>query len=216
MKSCIFSMVLVAFTWATAANARTDTRLDTALRGRYFLVVWGYQGQNNDVVESHTFASFYKGEQLAHGKLNPPTISWLPFTGVVHLFGIEKGRNFSLTQTLGMACRAGRDVEFWGPYEIRPELYRSGLRRIRLLNSGRVTYSMIDIFPGTMNCIDAAGDIVPAPLDTGISWGFAASSDIVQHLSPYFKNGGKTVKALTNLPFLETCNKSMSIGDARP
>ena len=120
-------------------------------------------------MKAHTFASFYRGDDLAKGNFNPATISWLPSTGVVQLFGAEKGRNFSLAQTLGMACRAGSEVKSWGPYEIRPELYRRALRRIRLLISGRIAYSMMDILPSTMNCIDAAGDISRTPLDTGMS-----------------------------------------------
>ena len=53
--------------------------------------------------------------------------------------------------------------------------HRRALKRIRLLNSGRIAYSMIDILPGTMNCIDAAGDITRTPLDTGMLWGFSAA-----------------------------------------
>ena len=158
-------------------------------------------------MNSHTFASFYKGDDLAGGNFIPATISWLPSTSKINVFGYERGRNFSLTQTLVMACQAGREVNSWGPYEITPELYRRALRRIQLLNSGRVAYSMIDIVPGTMNCIDAVGDITPTPLDTGISWGFAASSEVVRHLSPYFKNNGRVVKAVAAMPIWRKCSK---------
>jgi hypothetical protein len=122
LKGPILSLCFVIFACAAAANAHTDVKPTTALQGRYFLVVWGYQGQDNDVVKSHTFAGFYRGDDLANGDLNPATISWMPSTGIIHLFGAEKGRNFSLAQTLDMACRAGREVKSWGPYEIRPEL----------------------------------------------------------------------------------------------
>lgn len=63
--------------WTQAAGKQT------ALRGHYFLVVWGYQGETNDVVQSHTFASFYNGEDLAHGIIKPTTISWLPASHIV-------------------------------------------------------------------------------------------------------------------------------------
>ena len=63
---------------------------------------------------------------------------------------------------------------------------------------------MIDIFPGTMNCIDAAGDITRTPLDTGMSWGFVATIEVVRHLSPYFKNNGRVVKAVTEMPIWAT------------
>ena len=214
MKGSILSLLFVAFAWAVAANAQTDVKLNTALQGRYFLVVWGYQGQDNDVVKAHSFASFYRGDDLASGDLNPATISWLPSTGIVHLFGAENGRNFSLAQTLGMACRAGREVKSW--VEIRPELYRRALRRIKLLNSGRIAYSMIDILPRTLNCIDAAGDITRTPLDTGMSWGFAASSEVARHLSPYFENNGRVVKAVAEMPIWGKCSKSKTIVYRRP
>ncbi|HEY9713025.1 MAG TPA: hypothetical protein V6C72_06125, partial [Chroococcales cyanobacterium] len=116
----------------------------SALTGRYYLVVWGLQGPDNDVVDSHTFVSFYRGDDLDKGIVKPATISWLPATGVVQVFGSEKGHNFTVAQTLKMACRSGRQVKSWGPYEIEPALYRRALKRIRLLNSGRVQYSMID------------------------------------------------------------------------
>jgi hypothetical protein len=178
----------------------------SVLSGRYFLVVWGYQGPDNDVVQSHTFASFYKGDDLSKGTIKPATISWLPAAGVVHFFGSEKGRNFTLAQTLKMACRSGREVKSWGPYEIEPALYRRALKRIRLLNSGHVLYSMIDTAPGTMNCIDAAGDLTPTPLDTGIAWGFVASDAVVQHLSPYFEKGGANLKTLADILTRKACS----------
>ena len=43
MKGCVLSLLLVAFAWAAAAQTRTDVQLNTTLKGRYFLVVWGYQ-----------------------------------------------------------------------------------------------------------------------------------------------------------------------------
>jgi hypothetical protein len=200
-------LLLLAFAWVSAADAKHNTDL----KGRYFVMIWGYQGQNNDVVESHTFASFYSGDNLAVGRVAPSTISWLPATGFVRLFGWERGHNFSLAQTLNMACQADREVKSWGPYEIRPELYRRALRRIRLLNSGRIEYSMIDVLPGTMNCIDAAGDITRTPLDTGTEWGFVATLDVVRHLSPYFKNNGRVAKAVAAMPIWAPCTKHTAV-----
>ena len=146
---------LLVFIAAGQAFASSQASDGAALRGHYFLVLSGFQGPDNDVVHSHTFASFYCGNDLAKGIIKPATISWLPATGVVQPFGSERGHNFTLAQTLRMACRSGRDVKSWGPYEIKPALYRSALRRIRLLKSGRVQYSMIDTQAGTLNCIDA-------------------------------------------------------------
>ena len=113
-------LVFIAAVAAFASSAEASNR--AALREHYFLVVSGYQGPDNDVVQSHTFASFYSGNDLAKGIVKPATISWLPATGVVHLFGSERGHNFTLAQTLEMACRLGRDVKSWGPYESQPSI----------------------------------------------------------------------------------------------
>ncbi len=175
-----------------AANSTAQAfASDTDLHARHFMVVWAYQSPDNDVVKAHTFASFYGGADLANRKSDPPTISWLPSTGTVHPFSTEKGRNLTLSQTLTMAKRAGAQVRSWGPYEIRPELYQRALSRIHLLNSGRIAYSMFGTDHSTMNCIEAAGDLTPKPLETGMSWGYEATSHVVRHLSPYFQNHGK-------------------------
>ncbi len=176
---------------AAVLFAASSTAPTFASDARHFMVVWAYQSPDNDVAKAHTFASFYSGPGLANEKSDPPTISWLPSAGAVHPFSTEKGRNFSLSQTLKMAKRAGAQVRSWGPYEIRPELYQLALSRIHLLNSGRIAYSMLGTGPSAMNCIEAAGDLTREPLETGMSWGFEATSEVVRHLSPYFKNHGK-------------------------
>ena len=71
-----------------------------SLRHRYFLVVWGYQEVGNPPRESHTFLTVYRGDDLAKGRVAPATISWFPATGVVHLVGVDRGRNVSLRKTL--------------------------------------------------------------------------------------------------------------------
>lgn len=182
----------------------------SALTGRYFLVVWGYQGPDNDVVHSHTFASFYRGGELARGILKPATISWLPATEVVEPFGTEAGHNFTLAQTLRMACRSGRQLRSWGPYEIKPALFHRALRRIRLLQSGRIQYAMIDTTPGTLNCIDAAGDLTPIPFDSEISWGFVASDAVVRHLASYFKQSKAIDPTLKRLLTRDACHRPAS------
>jgi hypothetical protein len=169
------------------------------------MVVWGYQGPGNAPRESHTFATFYNGDDFADGRVAPATISWLPATGVVRPFAVKSGRNFSLAQTLVMACRAGKQVASWGPYEITFGLYRRAVARIRLLKSGRVAYSQLSLHPGTMNCIEAAGDLTETPFRPRISWGFAGSEAVVRHLSPYLKNGGRINKSVANMPIWNKC-----------
>jgi hypothetical protein len=180
--------------------------------GEYFLVVWAFQGPDDDLVHSHTFASFYRGDDLAKGVVEPATISWLPVSGTVRPFSVEPGRNFSLDETVGMACHAGRKVSSWGPYKIRPELYHSAMKRIQLLQSGRIRYSMMNASPHSMNCIAAAGNLTSTPLDTGILWGVAASAAVVKHLSPYFLSDASIPQILVDAVTAKAC--SGNVGEA--
>ena len=140
--------------------------------------------------------------------MTPATISWLSASGVVHPLEIEVGRNFSLSETLTMACRGGKRVASWGPYEIKPELYERALARIELLRSGKVAYSGIGSRPGAMNCIEAAGDIAAAhAFRPGSSWGAAASETIVRHLRRFFKNGGEPNDAIAQSVMSNGCQE---------
>src|SRR5262245_37325313 len=152
------------------------------LHGRFFVVVWGYEGASGDPADAHTFATFYRGDDLSHGRVLPAAISWLPATGVVKSFGIEKGKNFALAATLALARRHDYTVAAFGPYEISAENYAHALERIRQLNSGSVAYTMINGPDGAMNCIEAVGS-VGGPISTGASYGLSASETVARHLS---------------------------------
>jgi hypothetical protein len=204
-KTLVLSLLVFVGAGFDPVLAQADKEEREALRGRYFIVVWAYQGAGNLPRDSHTFATFYDGEDLAGGHVTPATISWLPATGVVHPLGVERGRNFSLAQTLALACQSGKHVASWGPYEITFRLYRRALARIQLLRSRKVAYGGLSLRPGTMNCIEAAGDITDTPFHWGISWGFAASEAVVRHLSPFFKNRGRINKTVANMPIWNRC-----------
>jgi len=195
---CVLSLCFLQVSFGRAAET-------ASLDGRYFMVVWAYQGPDDDLVHAHTFISFYRGNDLAKGVVSPLTISWLPATKKVQPFGSERGHNFSLAETLQMACHAGRRVQSWGPYEITAELFERAKTRLALLQSGRVSYSMINSLPRSMNCITAAGDITSMPLDTGILWGVAASAKVVKHLSPYIVGKEDDLKDLVARSKTEAC-----------
>jgi hypothetical protein len=156
-----------------------------SLGGRHFIVIFAFEGDPGDPTEAHSFAAFYRGDDLARGTTQPAlSISWLPASRIVQPFTEERGRNLSLAETLQLARRPGVRVMALGPYAIRPELYRLALDRVRLLNSGAVRYAMLGTGPDAMNCIVALGSIAE-PIGTGMSWGFAASVQIAQHLAPF-------------------------------
>jgi hypothetical protein len=175
------------------------------LQNRFFLVVWGYQGESNLPRESHTFLTVYRGDDLARGRVAPATISWFPADGGLRLIGVERGRNFSLPQTLAMACQGRKHVASWGPYEISPALYQRVLARIKLLESGRLDFSALSLRAGSMNCIEAAGDITNKPFHPLISWGYQASRAVVRHLSPFFKEGGRINRTVARMVLWSGC-----------
>jgi hypothetical protein len=176
-----------------------------SLQHRYFLVVWGYQGAGNLPRNSHTFLTVYRGDDLAEGRVIPATISWFPADRGVHVVGVERGHNFSLPQTLAIACHGRKHVTTWGPYEIPSALYRRALARIKLLESGRIAYSALSLRPRSMNCIEAAGDITNERFHPFMSWGHRASSAIVRHLSPFFKDAGRINRTVARMVLWDGC-----------
>jgi hypothetical protein len=177
----------------------------SSLQNRYFLVVWGYQGTGNPPRESHTFLTVYRGDDLAKGRVASATISWFPATGVVHLVGVERGRNLFLGQTLAIACQGRKHIAAWGPYEIPSALYQRVLARIKLLESGKIDFSALSLRPGSMNCIEAAGDLTNKPFHLLMSWGHQASKAIVRHLSPFFKDGGRINRTVARMVRWNRC-----------
>ena len=170
---------LLALLSGLAIHAKAQAQ---SLHGRHFVVVWGYEGAAGDPTEAHTFAAFYRGDEIAGGKANPAIISWLPATGIVRFDGVERGKNFSLSETLALARSHGFRLAAFGPYEISAENFANALVRIRLLNSGKIAYTMINGPEGAMNCIEAAGSL-GGPINTGLDYGFAASAAVAQHLA---------------------------------
>ena len=67
---------------------------------------------------------------------------------------------------------------------------------------------MMSLRPGTMNCIEAAGDITNTPFRPGLSWGFAASEAVVRHLGPFLKNGKRiSATVAVSLPIWNRCGE---------
>ncbi len=154
------------------------------------MVVFAYQGEENLAVDSHTYAIFYRGEELEEGIFKDPlTISWLPQNGIVPAMGTEVGKNFSLQETNGIAKAHHYRRTAYGPYEIKENLYHQAERRVAYLNSGKVLYKMIPgpLSVGTANCITAVSAL-NGPMTTQAEWGDAASRHVVRHMSPRILN----------------------------
>jgi len=69
MKTLVLTFLMVFNGTLTDAFARSDSLGSGTLRGRYFLMVWGYQGPGNAPKDSHSFAAFYDGDDLADGRV---------------------------------------------------------------------------------------------------------------------------------------------------
>jgi len=157
---------------------------------RYYLCVFAYQTEPPRVQFSHTFATFVKSDG---DSFEAHTISWLPRSldiRVLRRFG-EPGANFGLKETLEVAAGVGARIYEWGPFEIKPELYKRALRQIDTLNSGRILYKAVDANwrgNGASNCIHAVADVDTDRgfLKVGREYGAAASAMVAEHLSPWF------------------------------
>ena len=55
----------------TILTARVESQA-RPLEGRYFVVVWACQGPSGSPTESHTFASFYRGDFSPRAMFIPP------------------------------------------------------------------------------------------------------------------------------------------------
>ncbi|MDJ0514160.1 MAG: hypothetical protein QNJ62_12030 [Methyloceanibacter sp.] len=186
-----------------AALAASPDR--SPLRDRYFLVVWSYEGPAKLPHESHTFITVYDGNDLALGRVKPDTISWLPEDGDVRLLGSCQGRNFSLAQTLVIACQSGKRIKSLGPFEISADLYGRVLARIQYLESGNVKYSCSNLGRSAMNCVQAAGDLTDTRFRPGPVWGFVAGRAIVRHLKPFLEKGGRVNKEVARMILVRPC-----------
>ena len=163
----------------------------------YFQILFAYQGTPNEGRSSHTFGAFL---MVQDGVLvQESTVSWLPAEGY---FGPDyqmpplrrvPGHNYTLDETLQISI--GKDLQYWGPYEITAAHYNQAMRRVEYLNAAETDYKMVVLDPllrrpalnnepgGAINCIIAVSDI-GGYLDTGTAWGFSATQRVLDFFRP--------------------------------
>jgi hypothetical protein len=160
---------------------------------RFYMIIFGSQTEPNLPRSAHTFAVFIKtsgaGKDHTRHKVETHCISWLPKTLTVEPLRLrpEPGVNLDLPQSLKYAASEGAQVAMWGPFRIQEKAYDLALKRIELLQSGKMAYIAMDRrFRGTAvtNCIHAVSDLdTEQPLLlTGTAHGDAASLQVLQHL----------------------------------
>jgi hypothetical protein len=115
----------------------------------YYLLVFGSQSQPLRPKYTHSWVTNVR--VVDNGPGQPPTveassISWMPATLDIHplRFRVEPGVDLDLCATIRMARGNGERISMWGPYEIRPGLYRKFLIQKDFMDSGRVGYQCID------------------------------------------------------------------------
>jgi hypothetical protein len=102
----------------------------------------------------------------------------------------ELGRNLGLHASLDWALATEQRISMWGPYQVDRDLYERALRQIALLESGRVSYKMIDTgFPVdcVSNCIHGISSVAGDWRLQGLSPGYGetASFYLARRFEPW-------------------------------
>jgi hypothetical protein len=163
---------------------------------RFYMLVFSSQSIPKLPRYTHTWASVVRVKD--RGPNQPPeiehqTISWLPSTLQVRTWDlrVELGVNLDLHHSVDEMCAQRQRVALWGPYEIRPDLYRSFLAQKAFLESGRLGYQAIDILgeAGTngngTNCVHALTDSDERFGRPLLGSGESTTESIVKHLADH-------------------------------
>jgi hypothetical protein len=135
-------------------------------------LVFGSEGSIKIPRRTHTWAAVVRASR-------PPgrpstieqtdTISWMPASLRIRpwRFHVEPGTNFELHETMRYALDKREHVSMWGPYELRPGLYKKFLMQKEFMESGQVGYQCVDSVGeaarrgNASDCIHAITDLDP-------------------------------------------------------
>jgi hypothetical protein len=124
---------------------------------RYYLLVYGSQSVPVLPRRCHTFATAVRVVDQGAGV--PPcmeahTISWFPASLDVRPwhFRVEPGVNLELHKTIEFTQGQNQRVSLWGPFEIRPGLYRKFVMQHEWIDSGSIGYQCIDTVGESARC----------------------------------------------------------------
>jgi hypothetical protein len=116
---------------------------------RFYLLVFGSQSQPIRPKYTHSWVTGVRVVDQGPGQppvIEASSISWMPATLDIHplRFRVEPGVNLDLCSTIRMARDNSERISLWGPYEIRPGLYRKLLIQKDFMESGQIGYQCID------------------------------------------------------------------------
>jgi hypothetical protein len=162
---------------------------------RYYCLVFSAESVPKLPRYTHTWVTAVRATPGRPGcppELDAQTISWLPASLRIEPFDlcVERGVNLDLHATLRLMQAQGMCVSLWGPFEMRPGVYRKFLMQKRFVESGRLAFQSIDVvgeagWTGAgSNCIHAVTDADPAfgPGPT-LAFGDDAGSVMAAHLA---------------------------------
>ena len=136
---------------------------------RYYVLIFGAQPTPKIIKDAHTWATFVRtvgeGPDPAGYRVEAHTISFVPADLQVRTFALrpEPGANLDLAGSLAYARDHGAAVTAWGPFPMRPDVYRKSLEIWSLVASGAVEYRAIDTLRTTLisDCIHAVTAVDP-------------------------------------------------------
>jgi hypothetical protein len=135
----------------------------------YFTLVFGSQSHPKQLRYTHTWATFIRavgsGPDLTTYDLYVHTISWLPATLNVRVWALnpEPGVNLDLYQTMNAVLAKKENIDVWGPFLIRQEVYERSLIVKAYADSGAVQYRAISARYDLLvaDCIHAVAAVDP-------------------------------------------------------
>jgi hypothetical protein len=133
---------------AFAAAAPADAPTSPCPPARYYLLLFGGQGNVLRPRTAHTWATYVRAEPRPDGTvcLEQFTISWLPETLTIRPWAVwsEPGVNLDLYRTLEFMSGSWQRISLWGPYEVCEEHFSSAARHCQELEAGAYTYRVFD------------------------------------------------------------------------
>jgi hypothetical protein len=140
---------------------------------RYYCLVFSAQSVPKLPRYTHTWVTVVRATPRQQGcppELDVQTISWLPAVLPIEPLDlcVQPGVNLDLYATLRVMQAQCMNVSLWGPFEMRPGVYRKFLMQKRFVESGRLAYQAFDVVGEAAwtgagsNCIHAVSDADPA------------------------------------------------------
>ena len=187
-----------------SGTSGSSSLIDSEPATAYFMTVFAWE----DPRINHTFATFMKVKSRdpnfeSIDAFQAHTISWLPLGLTFNPWGqAERGKNFSLLQTLDEARHRHDRLTAFGPYRSTPRLYNKAITQIHRLENGGVKYKVIDTVSrelgGALQAVHAVTDIDTSRglVHTGSLHGEPASRRTVLHFIPEILNPMKSYDRL--------------------